>query len=192
MNKKGQSTGLVTGIVTGIAGLVILVIIAFTITSTLNSSNLLGATNIAKTFTNESDNDGAVAWLNATNYTFRNENTSTDTFTVTAVWASVDTNYPYNVSLPAGYYTVYSTGQIAAANATVFSNVSYSGTFVQDSQEQAATDRILGNYTTGIDNVSSKVPTVLLIAAIVLILTILGVLVVVWRRMSLGGEGGSI
>jgi len=38
-----------------------------------------------------------------------------------------------------------------------------------------------------VNNVSSKIPTVLLIAAIVLILGVLAVLVGVWQRMKMGG-----
>jgi len=47
-----------------------------------------------------------------------------------------------------------------------------------------------GNFTEGIDKVSEKIPTVLLVAAIVLILGVLALLVGVWQRMRLGG--GSI
>ena len=56
--------------------------------------------------------------------------------------------------------------------------------------EDNATDRLSGNFTEGIDNVSSKIPTVLLVAAIVLILGVLVLLVGAWQRMRIGG--GSI
>ena len=42
------------------------------------------------------------------------------------------------------------------------------------------------NFTAGVGNVSEKIPTVLLVAAIVLILGILAVLVGVWQRMRTG------
>jgi len=58
------------------------------------------------------------------------------------------------------------------------------------STEANATDRLIGNFTSGVDNVSGKIPTVLLVAAIVLILGVLALLVGVWQRMRLGG--GSI
>jgi hypothetical protein len=50
-----------------------------------------------------------------------------------------------------------------------------------------AANNMQGNFTSGIDNISQKVPTVLLIAAIVLILSVLGVLVSVWMKMRSGG-----
>ena len=58
------------------------------------------------------------------------------------------------------------------------------------SAEANATDRLIGNFSDGVDNVSGKIPTVLLVAAIVLILGVLALLVGVWQRMRLGG--GSI
>jgi len=59
-----------------------------------------------------------------------------------------------------------------------------------NSAEDNATDRLSGNFTEGIDNVSDKIPTVLLVAAIVLILGVLVLLVGTWQRMRIGG--GSI
>lgn len=59
-----------------------------------------------------------------------------------------------------------------------------------DSAEDNATDRLSANFTSGVDNVSSKIPTVLLVAAIVLILGVLALLVATWQRMRIGG--GSI
>jgi len=60
-----------------------------------------------------------------------------------------------------------------------------------NSAQDNATDNMVANFTEGIDNVSSKLPTVLLVAAIVLILGVLALLVGVWQRMKMG-EGGSI
>jgi len=45
------------------------------------------------------------------------------------------------------------------------------------------------NFTAGVDNVSGKIPTVLLVAAIVLILGVLALLVATWQRMRVGGGG---
>jgi len=43
------------------------------------------------------------------------------------------------------------------------------------------------NFSSGIQKVSSKIPTILLIAAVVLIIGVLAVLVAVWQRMRMGG-----
>jgi len=60
-----------------------------------------------------------------------------------------------------------------------------------NSAEKNATDRLATNFTAGVDNVSSKIPTVLLVAAIVLILGVLVLLVSTWQRMNIGGGMGS-
>ena len=53
--------------------------------------------------------------------------------------------------------------------------------------EETTVGNLSANFTAGIDNVSDKIPTVLLVAAIVLILGVLAVLVGVWQRMRMGG-----
>jgi len=58
------------------------------------------------------------------------------------------------------------------------------------SEEANATDRLVANFSSGIDKVSGKLPTVLLVAAIVLILGVLVLLVGAWQRMRIGGGGG--
>ena len=60
------------------------------------------------------------------------------------------------------------------------------------SAEKNATDNLVANFSKGIDNVATKLPTVLLVGAVVLLLSILGMLVVVWQRMRLTGGGGGI
>lgn len=62
-----------------------------------------------------------------------------------------------------------------------------SSLLTSDSEEDNATERLIANFTEGVDNVSDKIPTVLLVAAIVLILGVLAVLVGVWQRMRMGG-----
>ena len=66
------------------------------------------------------------------------------------------------------------------------------GSDLLSGKEQGAVTNMSSNFTSGIDEVSSKLPTVLLVAAIVLILGVLAVLVGVWQRMRLGGGGGSL
>jgi len=58
------------------------------------------------------------------------------------------------------------------------------------SAENASAMALAANFTAGVDEVSAKIPTVLLVAAIVLILGVLVLLVGAWQRMRLGGGGG--
>jgi len=69
----------------------------------------------------------------------------------------------------------------------IVSTLTGAGLLTANSAEDNATDRLASNFTEGIDNVSSKIPTVLLVAAIVLILGVLAILVGVWQRMRMGG-----
>jgi len=55
---------------------------------------------------------------------------------------------------------------------------------------KASAGNLSANFTAGVNNISEKIPTVLLVAAIVLILGVLAILVGVWQKMRMGG--GSI
>jgi len=71
----------------------------------------------------------------------------------------------------------------------IVSTLNNSSLLTAGGAEAHAVGNMSGNFTEGINNVSAKIPTVLLIAAIVLILTVLAVLVGVWQRMRMGGGG---
>ena len=58
------------------------------------------------------------------------------------------------------------------------------------SNEQNATDNLIANFTSGIDEVSKKIPTILLIVAVVFLFGALVLLVQQSRRMGIGGGGG--
>ena len=72
----------------------------------------------------------------------------------------------------------------------IVSTLDGAGLLTSGSAEKVATTALIANFTKGVDNVSSKIPTVLLVAAIVLILGVLALLVAAWQRMRIGG--GSI
>ena len=72
----------------------------------------------------------------------------------------------------------------------IVSTLTGAGLLTANSAEDNSTDRLVANFTHGVDNVSSKIPTVLLVAAIVLILGVLGLLVGIWQKMRMGGGGG--
>jgi len=72
----------------------------------------------------------------------------------------------------------------------IVSTLTNANLLTSGSEMANATNRLSANFTAGVDNVSSKIPTVLLVAAIVLILGVLVLLVATWQRMRIGG--GSI
>ena len=61
------------------------------------------------------------------------------------------------------------------------------GLLTEGSTEKSAVGNLSANFSEGIDEISKKIPTVLLVAAIVLILGVLAILVGVWQRMRMGG-----
>jgi len=71
----------------------------------------------------------------------------------------------------------------------IVSTLTGAGLLTDGSAEDNATTNLAGNFTAGVDNVSSKLPTVLLVAAIVLILGVLVLLVGTWQKMRIGGGG---
>lgn len=176
MNNKGQTAGLITGIIFGVASLVIAVIIAFIIVSTLTDADLLTADKI--TVLNEAGH------INGTTYTLDGASDigATGYVIVTA------TNLTDDTTVPAGNYTVSASGVVSNLTAVVYPTASFNYTYSRDSGQMKSTDGLAGNMSEGIDNVSDKIPTVLLIAVIVLLLGILAILVGVWQRMRIGGS----
>ncbi len=69
----------------------------------------------------------------------------------------------------------------------ITSTLSNAGLLTAGSDAAGAVNNLTSNFTSGISNISAKLPTVLLVAAIVLILGVLAVLVSVWQNMRMGG-----
>ena len=179
-DKKGQA-GLITGLIFGIASLVVAVIIAFVVVQTLTGADLLDSGEVTSTVSNET------SYLNATAYTIANEGATTHTYTATAVYCNTSTAYEL---IPTANYTLSSTtGVLTRAGAEAYTDCLTSYTYKTYTDQEYSSILLAGNFTEGIDNVSGKVPTVLLVAAIVLILGVLVLLVGAWQRMRLGGGG---
>ena len=186
-NKKGQ---LITGLIGGISALIILVIVSFLIVDTLNSADLISQT--------------TTTGLNATTIVLVN-----DTYTGTTLEITAYTNPSCAVSRcinessetlisPTNYTVTANTCNIrydtdAGAGDHGFNNslwiCEYSVT--SDSGMQKTTDYMIMNYTKGIDNVSAKVPTILLVAAVVLLFGAI-VLLVMKSRETTSSTGGGL
>ena len=69
----------------------------------------------------------------------------------------------------------------------IVSTITDANLLTSGSAEDNATDRLVANLTAGVENVSGKIPTILLIAAVVLILGVLVFFISAWKRMQLGG-----
>jgi len=183
--KKGQaSVGLISGLVFGIASLVVGVIIAFVIVSNVATIDDDLAADIAGNAANES------GFVNRTGYTLTQASlTGFASPVITGLWNATTAGAgSYNLSIPIGNATVSSAGIVTNATASNWDDTYISYTYTH-TPTVASADLMIGNFTKGIDNVSDKIPTVLLVAAIILILGVLVLLVGTWQRMRTGGGG---
>jgi len=180
LNKKGQTGGLVTGLIFGIAALVIVSIIAFVFIQTLTNADIIDtSTRVTTTVTNEN------SFINQTGKRLATFDQYRDDYTIVAIM-----NGTSKQTITSGNYTLDSLGILSNKSATNWENVSINYTYGTLTDIEKAQLEMSTNFTSGVDNVSAKLPTVLLVAAIVLILGILAVLVGVWQKMRMGG--GSI
>lgn len=183
--------GFVVGLVMAVASLVILIIIAFVVVSTLTGANLLTAGRPTITTTNESFSGVAQgAWINVTGYTLAGAssvNLVSGSFVITSAF-----NQSSGVQIPATNYSVTAGGVVKNTTTVApfnnWNNATISYTYKNTAAEEQSTTSLSGNFSSGVNNLSTKIPTVLLIAAIILILGILAVLVGVWQRMRMGGS----
>ena len=189
MAKEGS--GLILGLVVGVAGLVISVIIAFIIVATIADVETdIGTSIHGFTITNETVNAaGAFASLNDTPYTLGRVGdigfaspSITRLYNISDIGPHVEINIANATLTPGGVLT---NGTTISGG---WSNVSVSYTYSRQ-QTVISTQNLRANFTKGIDNISEQIPTVLLIAAVVLILGILALLWAQYQRMNIGGSG---
>lgn len=201
MDKKAQATfGQVTGVVGGIAFLIIGVLIAFITIGSLGSGSNGVIPQGAYSEVNESDLNGALVSANTSAYNVDGVTLKrgSNSFVRTACWseyyqsngtATTTASFGgYNVSLGTANCTISTAGNLSSGTPATynFPNVSISYTYKGDTDLILSSDNLSSNFTSGINNLSSKLPTVLLISAVVLIIAIMVILVSVWQRIRLG------
>jgi len=203
MNKKGQGVGFVTGLVAGIAFLIIGIIIAFTVVGTLEGSNVIPQSTYSIVNESQIDGNGLLVSANTSAYDVAGvaAKRNSQGFALSVCWSeyyqsngtATDTGTygGYNVSLDmTANCTLSTAGNLSSGTSYAtynFPNVSVSYTYTGDNPEILAAGNLSSNFSSGVQNISSKVPTILLIAAVILIIAILAVLVAVWQRMKMGG-----
>lgn len=75
-------------------------------------------------------------------------------------------------------------------NANLFGSGTVNVSAMSDADRaRLSTGNMSGNFSEGVDEVSDQLPTVLLIAAVVLIIGVLAILVAIWQGMKMGGRG---
>lgn len=177
IRKKGDLK-LVSGLIFGVIGLVLLVIIGLMIVTTILNANLMKGTSVLTTrnesgYLNSSAGVYTLAGFNAHNYDYTIVQIRNATGGVLVTSAS----YTFNSAL----------GTITNSTAVVYPTVNITYTQINSTAYEDTATGMAGNLTTGTNNVSDKIPTILLIAAVVLLLGILVFLVVKARQMNIGG-----
>ena len=186
--KKFKRGGMVGDIINGTGGLIVLTVLVFVIVSTLLAANLLGADSTSA----ETTTDETGAWINSTTYYLGGGtiNTSRSNYAITGI---INTTGAYVIG--AGNYTLdTATGAIVNATAATWDpvTINYTFTYSFDNRYKVSTDAMGANLTSGVNNVSTKIPTILLIAAVVLLFGVIVLLIKQAGAMGIGSKGASL
>jgi len=179
MNKKG---GVVTSTVMGVVGLVVAVIIGYIIVSTLFSANLFDGARDSTIDYNETLTISTVAGGTA----FGQSTLSGASCSIT-----IARNETTGEVINSGNYTVTAEKCTVIATAgSIYNGSSWNITSLStyDSDEEKSAININKNLTAGVGNVAGKIPTILLIVAVVFLF---GALVLLLRNSKAMGIGSS-
>ena len=175
-------TGIVTGLVVGIGALILATIVIFVVVSTIEDANLLRATATTTTTTDL----GAILNSSAT-HTLTDWTARGYSFAITLI-----VNGSTGDIVTDGNYTFDSTtGTIVNSTEWVWDNVNITYTYIAPTDYEDSADAMTGNFTTGVDNVSQKIPTILLIGAVVLLFGVIVLLIRQSQAMGIGPTAGS-
>lgn len=180
---------MVSKIIVGVGGLVVLTIVVFVIITSMLDAELLDAGEATASVTDETG-----AYLNTTSYVTALANGSTRNFAITAACVSDS-----GMTIESGNYSINNTGALTNSStgwdgigAGGWGNVTLNYTYVIPAMEEFVADDLSFNLSSGVNNVSEKIPTILLVGAIVLLLGILTLLVIIARRGNVFGSQGSL
>ena len=183
-----------TALVMGIAGLIISIIIAFVFISTMTNADLIGNDNVyTNTVLNESvtfvaTNTAQTLAANAFANREAGRSITCNSLTYIANQTTTGGSIATNKITQTGCNVINATALTAAGwggNGTVYVSYTYTTTVAKTKN---TVNNMSTNFSAGVDNISTKVPTVLLVGAIVLILAVLALLVGIWQKMRMGGS----
>jgi len=199
-DKKGLDFNLASGIVFGVVSFAIIVIIGLMILGT--STEISDSNRASFTYTNESDNSGNIVYLNTTGYTLTGVNSTTADYTIVAIWGSynqsngsasaiMNLSAGYNVSIALANATVGSSGILTNATTNVYPNVSITYTYTDQGSQEYLESNLKSNVTSGLNTVIAKFPTIFTIVAIAIVLSIIGFLIIIVRKIGFSGMSNS-
>lgn len=175
--------GLVTSLIMGVGGLILLIVVTFIVVQTVQDANLLRSTAVATTAEDTSQ------LINSSNAGSNLSSFSSVNWGYTIVQVR---NITDNVLVASGNYTFdATTGSIINTTARTWDSVNITFTYFSPTDFEKSTSNLGGNLTGGVNNVSTKIPTILLIGAVVLLFGVIVLLVKQSQAMGIGGSSRS-
>lgn len=182
LHKKSKKGQLVFNLIAGVSALIILAIVCFLIVDTLNGADLLSQS-ASSSVVNET----------LTSVDDIGENLAYSTLSGALCSVSYCINSTDSVTVPAANWTATNCKVAYSGPAGAMNNTDWKCTYsyTWDGLSQNSVNGIIANYTEGINNVSEKIPTVLLVAAVVLLFGAI-VFLVQRARQTTDSTGGSL
>ena len=174
-------SGNIQGMVVGVAALVIGVIIAFILVT--NVATIDDTISVTKSSSKTDETVTQVELIANSPLDAVGQHSSTSGFAISSVL-----NGTGGIAISSGNYTLSTSAGTLTNTTSEFNTEDWIVDYTYNYEiTQDAADNLIGNFTVGVDNVSSKIPTILLILAVVLVLGILVLLWVQYKRMGIGG-----
>lgn len=193
MIPKNKTGGVVTSTVMGVGALVIAVVVILVVIQTLNNANII-------------KND-KVLTITVTNESFAIDGTGTATASVVSETYFTSWNITLAINQTRGPGTLTNETlvegvdyQVFSANGSVGNITAWNSSLVTYDWVETTTttsdsvNNLTTNFTQGIDNISLRIPTILLIVAVVFLFGALALLIRNAKAMGIdsGGESGSL
>jgi len=178
-----DNAGVVKGLIYGIGALLIVVVVTLIVVSTMLNSNLLRATDTTTTTTGEGGT------LVVAPYTLANFDGYNRNFAIVTI-----TNTTNAKTITAPNYTFSAvTGTLVNKTAILWPAVTINYTYIPEGRYEKTARGTSDSLQEGIGNVSTKIPTILLIGAVVMLFGIILLLVRYSQSMGfMGRQGGSL
>lgn len=176
-------SGIVAALIAGVGGLIITALIILVILGTFTNANLLRTTESATTVISEKN-----FVINGSGIKLANFNSSYRSWTIITVVNATNTTGNYIIASP--NYTLTTSGRLINNTAVLWNaaNVTYS--YVKPTNYEETVTGANNGFIAGLNNISEKLPTILLISAVILLF---GVIVLLYRQyqgMGIGNNGG--
>jgi len=189
MNKKG---GVVTSTIMGVGALIIATIVILIVVQTLNDANLIGADLVR---VNNVTNETILSSNTGIQTTTRSTETLLTAFNATLVMNRTifgDAETTNETLIEGTHYQIFSNNASIGNLTSTYNDTFVTFTWTQtDSSTRNSLGNLTTNFTSGIDQVSLQIPTILLIVAVVFLFGALVLLIRSARTMGTqtGGSG---